>query len=194
MKTLYIGAICCLAIVASVARSPAQSAPAQIGSTARATPTATPMPIALPSLAMEGEGEIAPTSQSPCSGTTCTGTLTATLSGRPFGKAGLTLNLSAGTATDSFTNCNQLVGSGTINGDAFSVFLVGEICRPNPGVGYLLSGTVQIFSASSPNEIAAAGSIAAFGGTNIPPHGPIPSSQSVVSIVGGTAKIPVLLP
>lgn len=145
-----------------------------------------------PTLLLEGKGHIAP-SLPECNGGTCTGSFTATLSGRPFSKANLALNLSVNAAGDAFTGCHQVLGSGGINNQAYTVTLVGQLCTP--GLGYTLSGTVQIYSvATSANPDAAVGNLVAFGGTNIPPN-PIPNSgPSLVSIIGASGTIPLLLP
>jgi hypothetical protein len=145
----------------------------------------------MPSLLLEGRGQIAPSSPE-CTGGTCAGTFTATLSGRPFGKTTLALNLSVDQTRDAFTGCNEVLGTGGINGNAYMVRLVGQLCTP--GVGYTLSGTVQIYSPAATSSIAAVGTLLAFGGTNIPPN-PIPSSgPSLVSIIGASGTIPLLLP
>lgn len=117
---------------------------------------------------------------------------TAKLSGRPFGKADLALNLAVNLTADPFTGCSQVTGTGGINNNAYRVNLIGQLCAP--GIGYLLSGSVQIYAAGAAISTAAAGTIVAFGGTNTPPD-PIPSSgPSVVSIVGASGKIPLLIP
>ena len=155
---------------------------------ASASPVATP--IAMPSLLMEGRGEISP-SANPCIGTSCTGTFTATLTGRPFGRADVTLQLTVNRVTDEFIGCNQTTGTGGINGNAYIVNLVGQLCAP--GVGYTLSGTMQIYAPAA-SSTAAVGTLLAFGGTNIPSN-PLPNSgPSLVSLIGVSGNIPLLLP
>ena len=152
---------------------------------------ATPPPAPLPSLLMGGTGQITP-STNQCVSATCTGTFTATLTGRPFGKIELTLNLSVDAAADAFTGCHQVTGVSGLTANAYNVNLVGQLCTP--GIGYSLSGTVEIYSAGAAIGTGAVGTLLAFGGTNIPPD-PIPNSgPSVVSIVGASGTIPLLLP
>jgi hypothetical protein len=149
------------------------------------------VPVATPSLLLEGKGHITPSSPE-CTGDICTGTFTAMLSGRPFGQADLALNLSVNRTGDQITGCNQLVGRGGINNDAYIVILIGQLCAP--GIGYTLSGTVQIYVPAVASSTAAVGTLLAFGGTNIPPN-PIPNSgPSLVSILGASGTIPVLIP
>ncbi len=181
----------CVAQMAGRGVSFAQSA-REASSVQQHAPSVNPVPaLPTPSLLMEGTGQIAQSSN-PCTVSSCSGTFTATLSGRPFGKANLTLNLSVNPAADSFTGCNQVIATGGINDNAYVVNLVGQVCEP--GVGYLLSGSVQIYAQAAAAGIAATGTIVAFGGTNIPPN-PVPNSgPSLVSIIGVRGKIPVLIP
>ena len=181
----------CLALVASYASSLAQSSQQASGAERSSfSVNPTPTPIASPTLLMEGVGQIAP-STTPCTSTSCSGTFTATLSGRPFGKANFILNLSVNPTADAFTGCNEVIGTGGINNN---VNLVGQLCAPGvEGVGYVLSGSVQIFSTAA-NGTAASGTLVAFGGTNVPSN-PVPrSAQDLVSIIGASGKIPVLIP
>lgn len=150
-----------------------------------------PTPVPAPSLLLEGKGHITPSS-SKCTSDGCAGKFTATLSGRPFGRAKLALNLWVNGTSDAFTGCNQLVGKGGINNDAYIITLVGQLCEP--GAGYMLSGTVQIYALAAARRTAAVGTLLAFGGINIPPN-PIPNSgPSLVSILGASGTIPLLLP
>jgi len=191
-KLMVRVAICCLALVASHGASFAQS-PQDDSSVERRSlcGNAIAAPAAIPTLLMEGKGQIAQSSN-PCTSKSCSGTFTATLSGRPFGKADLTLNLSVNPTADAFTGCNQVTGTGGINVNAYTVNLVGQVCAP--GVGYILSGSIQIYAPTAASSTAAIGTLIAFGGTNIPPD-PVPNSgPSLVSIIGASGKIPVLLP
>jgi hypothetical protein len=91
-----------------------------------------------------------------------------------------------------------LVGTGGINNDAYIAVLIGQLCAPtihtSSGVGYTLSGTVQIYAPAAGSSTAAVGTLLAFGGTNIPPN-PIPNSgPSLVSLLGASGTIPLLLP
>jgi hypothetical protein len=148
-------------------------------------------PATTPSLLLEGKGRIAPSSPE-CGPNICSGTLTASLTGRPYSLAKLTLNLSVNEAEDTFTGCHQVLGSGGIDDNSFNVTFVGQLCTPS--LGYTLSGTVQIYSTSTTSTNAAVGTLLSFGGTNIPPN-PVPSSgPRLVSIVGASGTIPLLLP
>ena len=74
-------------------------------------------------------------------------------------------------------------GTGGINNNAYIANLFGQLCAP--GVGYILSGSVQIYAQTAAAGTAASGTLVAFGGTDIPPN-PVPNSgPSLVSIVGG---------
>ena len=188
---LLLGVAACLwMLVSSYIASSAESAfPLTATSPSGSTTMSTPVPA--PSLLMEGTGYITPSSPE-CTINICAGTFTATLSGRPFGQADLTLNLSINRTGGQFTGCKQLVGRGGINNDAYIVALIGQLCTP--GVGYTLSGTVQIYAPAAASSTAAVGTFLAFGGTNISPN-PIPNSgPSLVSILGASGKIPLLLP
>ena len=191
-KLLLRVAICCVALVASHGASLAQSPPEASSVEGRFTSDKpTPASVATPTLLMEGKGQIAQSSN-PCTSRSCSGTFTAKLSGRPFAKADLTLNLSVNPTADAFTGCNQVTGTGGINNNAYAVNLIGQLCAP--GVGYILSGNVEIYAHTAVSGIAASGTLIAFGGTNIPPD-PVPNSgPSLVSIVGASGKIPLLLP
>jgi hypothetical protein len=146
---------------------------------------------ATPSLLLEGKGRIRPSSPE-CFSDTCSGTFSASLSGRPFLNAALALNLTVNRAADPFTRCNQVVGTGGMNNNVYFVKLVGQLCES--GVGYVLSGTVQIYSSAAATRNAAVGTLLVFGGTNIPPN-PVPNSgPSLVSILGVSGTIPLLLP
>ena len=189
-KLLFSVAICLGVLVSSYVASSAQSANS-VAATSSSGPIPMPTPVPMPSLLLEGRGQIAPSSPE-CTGNTCAGTFTATLSGRPFGKATLALNLSVNQTGNAFTGCNEVLGTGGINSDAYMVNLVGQLCTP--GIGYTLSGTVQIYSPATTSSSAAVGTLLAFGGTNIPPD-PVPSSgPSLVSIIGASGMIPLLLP
>jgi hypothetical protein len=186
-KTALGLAICCAALT-----SYAQSTPDGSITTLHSLSVSTAAkPAAIPSLLMEGRGQIGQSSN-PCSSASCAGTFTATLTGRPFVKASLTLNLEVNRLPDEFTGCNQVRGTGEINGNAYIVNLVGQLCAP--GIGYTLSGTVQIFAPAVPTAAAAVGTLLAFGGTNIPAD-PVPhSGPSLVSLIGASGNIPLLLP
>jgi hypothetical protein len=190
-KLLFNVATCLGVLVSSYVASSAQSA-YSVAARSSSGSISTPAPVPMPSLLLEGRGQIAPSSPE-CTGGTCAGTFTATLSGRPFGKTTLALNLSVDQTRDAFSGCNEVLGTGGINGgNAYMVRLVGQLCTP--GIGYTLSGTVQIYSPAATSSIAAVGTLLAFGGTNIPPN-PIPSSgPSLVSIIGASGTIPLLLP
>jgi len=189
-KLLFSVATCLGVLVLGYLASSAQSAFSVVAtSSSGSIPMPTPVP--MPSLLLEGRGQIAPSSPE-CTSNTCAGTFTATLSGRPFGKATLALNLSVNQTGDAFTGCDEVLGTGGIDGDAYMVKLVGQLCTP--GFGYTLSGTVQIYSPAATSSSAAVGTLLAFGGSNIPPN-PVPSSgPSLVSIIGATGTIPLLLP
>jgi hypothetical protein len=191
-KLLLGVAICSLALVASHGGGFAQSPQDTAGIERRSISIKpTPTPVASLTLLMEGTGQIAQ-SPNPCTSQSCSGTFTATMSGRPFGKADLTLNLSVNPTADAFTGCNQVTGAGGINHNAYTVNLIGQLCAP--GVGYLLSGSVQIFAPTAAVGTAASGTLVAFGGTNIPPN-PVPNSgPSLVSIIGASGKIPLFIP
>jgi len=191
-RPLLSAALCCLALAGSYSGGFAQ-VPQDASNVERhfVVGKLIPTPAVTPTLLMEGKGQIAQSSN-PCTGASCSGTFTATLSGRPFGKANLALNLSVNPTADPFTGCNQVTGTGGINNNAYTVNLIGQVC--SPGVGYLLSGSVQIYAQSAAIGTAASGTLVAFGGTNIPPN-PVPNSgPSLVSIVGASGKIPVFLP
>ena len=148
-------------------------------------------PLLEPSLLMEGTAYIRPSSPE-CIRDTCAGSFIAALSGRPFGQADLILNLSVNLNGDQFTGCKQLVGKGGINNNDYIVGLTGQLCTR--GVGYSLSGTVNIHAPGAAISTAAVGTLLIFGGTNIPPN-PIPNSgPSLVSILGASGTIPVLIP
>jgi len=189
-KLLFCVAICLGVLASSYVASSAQSA-YSVAATSSSGSIPIPTPVPMPSLLLEGRGQIAPSSPE-CTSNTCAGTFTATLSGRPFGKATLVLNLSVNQTRNAFTGCNEVLGTGGINSDAYMVNLVGQLCTP--GIGYTLSGTVQIYSPATTSSSAAVGALLAFGGTNIPPD-PVPSSgPSLVSIIGASGTIPLLLP
>ena len=194
-KLLLSVATCLGILVSSCIASSAESA-SSLTATSPSGSTMMSTPVPAPSLLMEGMGSITPSSPE-CTRNICAGTFTATLSGQPSGQADLTLNLSVNRTGDQFTGCNQLVGRGGINNDAYIVALIGQLCTPGvntPGVGYTLSGTVQIYSLAAASSTAAVGTLLAFGGTNIPPD-PIPhSGPSLVSILGASGTIPLLLP
>ena len=87
---------------------------------------------------------------------------------------------------------SRVTSTGGININAYTVNLVGQVCEP--AVGYILSGSIQIYAPTAASSTAAIGTLIAFGGTNIPPD-PVPNSgPSLVSIIGASGKIPVLLP
>jgi hypothetical protein len=120
--------------------------------------------------------------------------LTARLTGVPLAKVVLRLNLEVNSTADEFTGCHQVTGTGEINHNAYIINLAGQLCTP--GIGYTLSGTVQIYGAakSSSNSNASVGTLLAFGGTNIPPN-PVPSSGlSLVNLIGSNGSIPLFLP
>ncbi len=157
---------------------------------AQASPT--PDAVTMPSLLLQGKGRIAPSGA--CTSTSCPGTLTATLTGVPVAKVALTLNLEVNPIADGFTGCYQVTGTGGINHNAYTINLVGQLCTP--GIGYTLSGTVEIYGPahSSGNSNASVGTLLAFGGTNIPPN-PVPSSgSSLVNLIGSSSQIPLFLP
>jgi len=89
-----------VALAASYGGSFAQS-PQDDSSIARRYTSASPAPtpVAIPSLVMEGTGQIAP-SLAPCNAKSCPGMFTAKLSGWPFGKADLALNLAVNLTAD----------------------------------------------------------------------------------------------
>jgi hypothetical protein len=137
---LLLGVSACLwMLVSSCIASSAESA-SSLTATSPSGSLPMSMPVATPSLLLEVKGHITPSSPE-CTGDICTGTFTAMLSGRPFGQADLALNLSVNRTNDAFTGCNQLVGRGGINNDAYIVTLIGQLCAP--GIGYTLSGMVQ---------------------------------------------------
>jgi len=85
-----------------------------------------------------------------------------------------------------------VTGTGAINDNAYTVNLVGQLCAP--GIGYTLSGTVHIYSVAAASGTAAIGTLLAFGGTNLPPN-PVPNSgPSLISLIGASGRIPLLLP
>ena len=93
---LFLIAIALAALAAISGLSFAQDAPAGDKDAASASTTTTP---SMPTLLMEGRGQIA-RSSNPCSSTSCPGTFTAALNGRPFGKANLKINLSVARTAD----------------------------------------------------------------------------------------------
>jgi hypothetical protein len=194
---LLLGATACLWIlISSCIASSAESA-SSLTATSPSGSTMTSTLVPAPSLLMEGTGYIRPSSPE-CTRNICAGTFTATLSGRPFGQAHITLDLSVNQTGDQFTGCKQLVGTGGINNDAYIAVLIGQLCVPtmhtSSGVGYTLSGMVQIYAPAAGSSTAAVGTLLAFGGTNIPPN-PIPNSgPSLVSLLGASGTIPLLLP
>ena len=191
-KVLLVVAISCAALAAAYGGSYAQFAHGASGvelGPLAASPS--PTPVATPSLLMEGRGQISPSTK-PCTSTSCPGTFTAMLSGRPFGKSDLVLNLSVDRTADAFTGCRRVTATGSLKSNGFTVNFVGQLCAP--GVGYLLSGAVQIYTATGATDTAATGTLVAFGGTNTPPN-PVPSSgPSLVTLIGASGKIPVLIP
>ncbi len=192
VKLLLGITICFLVLVAGYCASTAQpTRNASIATLHSGAANSMLTPVAMPSLLMEGKGQITQFS-SRCISASCAGIFTATLRGRPFGKADLTLNLSVNPATNAFTGCNQVTGTGAINDNAYTVNLVGQLCAP--GIGYTLSGTVQIYSVAAASGTAAIGTLLAFGGTNLPPN-PVPNSgPNLISLIGASGKIPLLLP
>jgi hypothetical protein len=155
---------------------------------------ASPIPTAVttPSLLLEGKGQIAPSGT--CTSTSCPGTFTATLTGVPVAEVVLRLNLEVNPTADEFTGCHQVTGTGEINNNACTINLVGQVCTP--GIGYTLSGTVQIYGPahSDGNSSSSVGTLLAFGGTSVPPN-PVPSSSSsLVNLIGSSGQIPLFLP
>jgi hypothetical protein len=188
---LLLSVAWCLGMLVSICMASSAESASSLTAASPASSTMVSTSVSAPSLLLEGKGHITPSSPE-CSGGTRIGTFTATLSGRPFGQANLALSLSVNQTSDSFSGCNQLVGKGGINNDTYIVNFVGQLCTP--GVGYTLSGTMQIFAPTATSSTAAVGTLVAFGGTNIPPD-PIPNSgPSLVSILGASGSIPLLLP
>jgi hypothetical protein len=151
-----------------------------------------PAAVTTPSLLLQGTGQIAPSGT--CTSTSCPGTFTATLTGVPVAKVILTLNLEVNPTADEFTGCHEVTGTGEINNNAYTINLVGQVCTP--GIGYILSGTVQIYGPAHSNgkSSSSVGTLLAFGGTNVPPD-PVPTSgSSVVNIIGSNGQIPLFLP
>ena len=188
---LVLGVAACLGMLVSSGIASLAESASSLTATSPSGSLPMSLPVATPSLLLEGKGHITPSSPE-CTGDICTGTFIAMLSGRPFGQADLALNLSVNRTNDAFTGCNLVVGRGGINNDAYIVTLIGQLCAP--GIGYTLSGTVQIYVPAAASSTAAVGTLLAFGGTNIPPN-PIPNSgPSLVSILGASGTIPLLIP
>jgi hypothetical protein len=164
------------------------------------------MAAAKPSLRLEGKGNLYIGGGINCPSTACPGTLTADLSGAPFGQAHLDLTVSVQVKADGFTGCRSVTGRGTLAGSQYTVTFTGEFCEPDPRVRYGLSGTMQIFAANADcagtAAKAATGTLTVFGDNyRAGPTPPLPtpgpgrmgwtSGESLVTIVGISGSIPV---
>jgi hypothetical protein len=151
------------------------------------------------------DGVISPVNPNQC----CNGMLTADFTGTPpIGQSTLTLNISASSVADTFTNCNAISGTGTLTGlgQQFTVELFnGELCggTAHP-VRYTLTGTLGIYKGtgecpgiSGQPQTAVVGTLVAYGAVQLPGNStnPIPGSESsLVNIIGLSGAIPLCTP
>jgi len=152
-----------------------------------------------PSMDMEGDGQAS--SKCVCTATNCTGTLSASLSGPPLGKATLDLNLLSASPTTTSGGCVGATGTGGLDNNAYTVIFSGQVCDDFTHSVFTVNGTVQII----PHPEAGLGTVGSgilsgLGALHLPcsPIGKAPfpaaTAQMVVGIVGVTGKVPLLVP
>jgi hypothetical protein len=165
----------------------------------------------LPSLDLEGTGNLSAANPSPmgpscpCATASCGGSFTATLSGMPFTKATLDLTLSTTLLpVPGKGGCATATGTGTLkaNPGVLSVQFYGQVCSDPLCQWFSLSGTVQmVVSPQTPGQgDAASGTLVAGGPIHIPcpttTKSPFPfeTTEMLVSILGVSGKLPLLVP
>lgn len=167
-------------------------------------PTATPTPNSAgtrPSLDLEGQGAITPGPE-PCS-QSCPGTFTSSLTGRPFRRLSLNLDLSVD-STAGPDLCYLTTGFGQFGGtdnlsNGFDARFQGKFCT-SAGFAYDMSGTLTI-SPMQPCQVPqtvivgtllVSGAVHTSGPMPPPSTNPIPlggNSDAVVSLIGTTGQI-----
>jgi len=155
-----------------------------------------------PSMDMEGDGQAGAGPQCTCPATGCTGTLKATLSGFPLGKANVVLNLVTHNSVSSNGGCAPATGTGQINNSSFSVTFSGQVCDDFTNSLFSVNGAVQLVIHPERPGLgeAASGNLSAVGSIHLPcfPFGknPFPEATAgmIVGIIGVAGQIPLLTP
>jgi hypothetical protein len=139
-----------------------------------------------------------------CTTTSCAGSFTATLSGTPFTKANFELTLSTvPLPVAGKGGCATGTGSGRLNTSTgtLSVQFYGQVCSDPLRQWFSLSGTVQMVVSPQSAGLgeAASGTLVAGGPIHIPcgaTRSPFPgeTTEMVVSILGVSGKLPLLVP
>jgi len=154
-----------------------------------------------PSMDMEGDGHAG--SQCVCTTKGCTGTLSASLTGPPVGKAMLDLNLVAASSPASTSpGCFSATGTGGINNNAYAVTFSGQVCTDTAHSVFSVNGTVQIVQHPEVAGLATvgAGNLSAVGALHLPcfPLGkfpfPLATAEMVAGIIGVTGRVALLVP
>ncbi len=153
-----------------------------------------------PSMDMEGDGHAG--SQCICTTKGCTGTLSASLTGPPVGKATLDLNLVAASPASTTPGCFRATGTGGINNNAYAVTFSGQVCTDTAHSLFSVNGTVQIVQHPEVAGLATVGSgnLSAVGALHLPcfPLGkfpfPLATAEMVAGIIGVTGRIALLVP
>lgn len=176
------------------------------GPTGPTGPTGPPGSSGGPSLELEGTGTLFAKSAT-CVGGSCAGTLTASLTGPPFGSVSLSMDVFAN-QTAGADSCYVTTGSATIGpiDDPSEVSFEGELCTPT-FFTYVLRGTVSVVPHQdcqtapwmvSSGDLIAFGAVHTVGPTPLPGGSPIPPNQfsnsAIISIIGSTGQIPAPCP
>lgn len=161
---------------------------------------------AAPSLDLEGTGALVAKSAT-CENGSCPGTLTASLTGQPFGSLSFSMDVLAN-QTAGADSCYVTTGLATIGSidNPSNVNFEGELCLPN-FFTYALRGTLTVIPQQdcqsapwmvSAGELIAYGAEHTFGPTPLPGGNPIPpnqfSSSAIISVIGSTGQIPAPCP
>ncbi len=175
-------------------------------------PTGPTGPSSGPSLELEGTGALVPTSPTCDVEGFCPGSLTASLTGPPFGSLSLGMGVSVEQTADqtaSPTSCYFTIGSASIGsiGSPSNASFEGQLCVDV--FTYVLKGSLSIIpvnNCQSAPLMVSAGELTVFGAVHtvgaVPPPGgnPIPVNQlggqggAIISIIGSTGQIPAPCP
>ncbi|MGO9058686.1 MAG: hypothetical protein ACLQU2_15050 [Candidatus Binataceae bacterium] len=151
-----------------------------------------------PSMDMEGDGQAS--SKCVCTTKSCTGTLSASLSGPPLGKATLDLNLVSAGPTTTSSGCVGATGTGGLNNNAYTVIFSGQVCNDSTHSIFTINGAVQFVPHPEVSGTVGSGILSGLGALHLPcaPIGhasfPAATAEMVVGAIGVTGKIPLLVP